>query len=178
MVCDIRVGVRHLLGGLKQREENGVVGLRPHFSPKGNSVMSRNVRCALIQATCTTPAEESLEKIKHDAVEKHLKMIDDAAARGAKILCMQEVFTGPYFCAEQSTRWYGMVEKIPDGPTVQLMREIAKKHGMVLIVPIYEEDIKGVYYNTAAVIDVDGKYLGKYRKHHIPHCAPGFWEKL
>jgi len=91
---------------------------------------------------------------------------------------MQEIFTGPYFCAEQSPRWYGMVEKIPDGPTVSLMRDVAKTHGMSLIVPIYEEDITGVYYNTAAVIDADGKYLGKYRKHHIPHCAPGFWEKF
>jgi N-carbamoylputrescine amidase len=132
----------------------------------------------LIPATCTTPTDESLEKIKRDSIEKHLKLIDEAAAKGAKILCMQEIFTGPYFCAEQSARWYGMVEKIPDGPTVQLMREIARKHGMVLIVPIYEEEIKGVYYNTAAVIDADGKYLGKYRKHHIPHCAPGFWEKF
>src|SRR5919205_76496 len=70
------------------------------------------------------------------------------------------------------------VERIPDGPTVQLMREVARKHGMAIVVPIYEEDIKGVYYNTAAVIDADGKYLGKYRKHHIPHCAPGFWEKF
>jgi beta-ureidopropionase len=95
-----------------------------------------------------------------------------------KILCMQEIFTGPYFCAEQSTRWYGMVEKIPDGPTITLMREVAKKHGMVLIVPIYEEEMTGVYYNTAAVIDADGSYLGKYRKHHIPHVAPGFWEKF
>jgi N-carbamoylputrescine amidase len=91
---------------------------------------------------------------------------------------MQEIFTGPYFCAEQSTRWYGMVERIPDGPTITLMREVAKKHGMVLIVPIYEEEMTGVYYNTAAVIDVDGSYLGKYRKHHIPHVAPGFWEKF
>jgi len=140
--------------------------------------MARIVRCALIQAACSTPVEEPLEKIKNDAIEKHLKLIDEAARKGAKILCMQEIFTGPYFCAEQTTRWYGMVEKIPDGPTVQLMREIARKHGMAIIVPIYEEDIKGVYYNTAAVIDADGKYLGKYRKHHIPHCAPGFWEKF
>ncbi len=58
------------------------------------------------------------------------------------------------------------------------MQEAAKKHGMVIIVPIYEEEITGVYYNTAAVIDADGRYLGKYRKNHIPHCAPGFWEKF
>src|SRR5215467_5381422 len=107
--------------------------------------MPRNVRCALIQATCTTPTEESLEKIKRDAIEKHLKLIGEAAAKGAKILCMQEIFTGPYFCAEQSARWYGMVERIPDGPTVQLMRELAKKNGMALVVPIYEEEIAGVY---------------------------------
>ena len=140
--------------------------------------MPRNVRCGLIQATCKTPVEESLEKIRQDALEKHLKLIEQAAGKGVQILCMQEIFTGPYFCAEQSTRWYGMVEKIPDGPTVQLMREIAKKHGMALVVPIYEEELKGVYYNTAAVIDADGQYLGKYRKHHIPHCGPGFWEKF
>jgi beta-ureidopropionase len=140
--------------------------------------MPRIVRCALIQATCTTPTSESLDKIKRDAIEKHLKLIGEAAAKGAKIVCMQEIFTGPYFCAEQSSRWYGMVEKIPDGPTVQLMRDIAKKHGIALIVPIYEEEMTGIYYNTAAVIDADGQYLGKYRKHHIPHTAPGFWEKF
>src|SRR5215468_5988622 len=104
--------------------------------------MSRIVRCALIQTTCTTPTDESLEKIKRDSIEKHLKLIAEAATKGAKILCMQEIFTGPYFCAEQSARWYGMVEKIPDGPTIQMMREVAKQHGMVMIVPIYEEDIK------------------------------------
>ena len=140
--------------------------------------MARIVRCGLIQAACTTPAEESLEKIKQESIEKHLEFIAQAARAGVKILCMQEIFTGPYFCAEQSTRWYGMVEKIPDGPTVRLMQETAKKYGMAIVVPIYEEDMTGVYYNTAAVIDADGAYLGKYRKHHIPHVAPGFWEKF
>ena len=140
--------------------------------------MPGTVRCGLIQASCTTPTQESLEKIKRESIEKHLKLIAEAAAKGVQILCMQEIFTGPYFCAEQSTRWYGMVEQIPDGPTVSLMRETAKKYGMVLIVPIYEEELTGVYYNTAAVIDAGGTYLGKYRKHHIPHVAPGFWEKF
>jgi len=140
--------------------------------------MSRIVRCGLIQAACTTPAEASLEKIKQESIEKHLEFIAQAARAGVKILCMQEIFTGPYFCAEQSTRWYGMVEKIPDGPTVRLMQETAKKYGMAIVVPIYEEEMTGVYYNTAAVIDADGAYLGKYRKHHIPHVAPGFWEKF
>jgi N-carbamoylputrescine amidase len=105
-------------------------------------------------------------------------LIQQAAEQGVKILCMQEVFTTPYFCAEQQTRWYEAVEKIPDGPTTKLMQETAKEHGMVIIVPIYEEEITGIYYNTAAVIDADGAYLGKYRKNHIPHVAPGFWEKF
>jgi beta-ureidopropionase len=140
--------------------------------------MPRNVKCGLIQAKNAAPADASIEEIKRINIEKHLKLIEEAAKQGVKILCMQEVFTTPYFCAEQQTRWYEAVEKIPDGPTVNLMQDVARKHGMVLIVPIYEEEITGVYYNTAAVIDADGKYVGKYRKSHIPHVAPGFWEKF
>ena len=111
--------------------------------------MSRIVRCGLIQASCTTPAEESLEQIKRDAIEKHLKLIEQAAAKGAKIVCLQEIFTGPYFCAEQSSRWYDMVEKIPEGPTIQLMREVAKQRGIALVVPIYEEELKGIRGTSA-----------------------------
>jgi beta-ureidopropionase len=140
--------------------------------------MSGIVKCGLIQAKNAAPTEASIEEIKRINVEKHLKLIEEAAKQGVKILCMQEVFTTPYFCAEQQTRWYEAVEKIPDGPTVKLMRDVAREHGMVLIVPIYEEEITGVYYNTAAVIDADGTYIGKYRKNHIPHVAPGFWEKF
>jgi N-carbamoylputrescine amidase len=136
------------------------------------------VKCGLIQATNVAPTDAPIEEIKRANIDKHIKMIEDAARQGVQILCMQEVFTTPYFCAEQQTRWYEAVEKIPDGPTVKLMQEVAKQHGMVIVVPIYEEDIAGIYYNTAAVIDADGKYLGKYRKNHIPHVAPGFWEKF
>jgi N-carbamoylputrescine amidase len=132
----------------------------------------------LIQARNACPTDQPIEKIKQANLEINLKFIDRAAAQGVKIICMQEVFTTPYFCAEQNTHWYDSVEKIPDGPTVKLMQEVARKHSMVIIVPIYEEEITGVYYNTAAVIDADGKYLGKYRKNHIPHTAPGFWEKF
>ena len=139
--------------------------------------MPRIVKCGLIQAANACSIEEPIEKIKQANIEKNLQFIDDAAKQGVQIICMQEVFTTPYFCAEQEPRWYEAVEKIPDGPTVKLMQEVAKKHGMVVIVPIYEEEITGVYYNTAAVIDADGKYLGKYRKNHIPHTKPGFWEK-
>src|SRR6266516_8198841 len=126
--------------------------------------MLRLVRCGLIQAKCTTPVEESLEKIKRDAIDKHLKFIEAAASQNVQILCMQEIFTGPYFCAEQSARWYDAVERIPDGPTTRLMQEVARRHSMAIVVPLYEEDGAGIYYNTAAVIDADGSYLGKYRK--------------
>ena len=71
-----------------------------------------------------------------------------------------------------------MAEAVPDGPSVKLMQELAAKHNMVIIVPVYEQELPGLYFNTAAVIDADGRYLGKYRKHHIPHCHPGFWEKF
>ena len=139
--------------------------------------MSRIVKCGLVQTSNACSVDEPIEKIKQANIEKNVGFIDDAAKLGVQALCMQEVFTTPYFCAEQEPRWYEAVEKIPNGPTVKLMQEVAKKHGMVLIVPIYEEEITGVYYNTAAVIDADGKYLGKYRKNHIPHTKPGFWEK-
>ena len=140
--------------------------------------MSKIVRGGLIQASLAGSTEEPIEKIKQAMIDKHLKMIEDAAKEKVQVLCLQELFYGPYFCAEQKTKWYAMVEKVPGGPTVKLMQEVAKKHNMVLIVPVYEEEITGIYYNTAAVIDADGKYLGKYRKHHIPHCDPGFWEKF
>ena len=139
---------------------------------------SRIIKCGLIQTTNAGSTDAPIEEIKRLNIEKNLALVEDAARQGVKILCFQEVFTTPYFCAEQQTRWYEAVEKIPDGPTVRLMQDVAKQHGMVLVVPIYEEEITGIYYNTAAVIDADGKYLGKYRKNHIPHVAPGFWEKF
>ncbi|MCB1024483.1 MAG: acyltransferase [Acidobacteria bacterium] len=140
--------------------------------------MSRIIKCGLIQAHNVAPVDAPIEEIKKANIENQLKMVDDAAAQGVQMLCFQEIFTTPYFCAEQQTKWYEAVEKVPDGPTVQMMQSVAKEKGMVLIVPVYEEEMSGVYYNTAAVIDADGKYLGKYRKNHIPHVAPGFWEKF
>ena len=119
-----------------------------------------------------------MDEIKAAMIEKHIALLEEAAAAGCQVVCMQEIFYGPYFCAEQEIRWYGMTERIPDGPTTQLMMETAKRLGMVIIVPIYEVEQPGIYYNTASVIDADGTYLGKYRKNHIPHCNPGFWEKF
>ena len=140
--------------------------------------MSRNVRCGLIQATNVLGPNHPLEKIKKAMIDKHLKLIEQAAKKKVQILCLQEIFYGPYFCAEQNARWYEMTEPVPDGPTIKLMQKVAAKHRMAIIVPIYEKEMTGLYYNTAAVIDADGKYLGKYRKHHIPQVAPGFWEKF
>lgn len=139
--------------------------------------MSRKVRIGLIQASCPH-SEENPSSIRKLMIEKHLGFLAEAANRGAQVVCLQELFYGPYFCAEQNPRWYELTERVPDGPTIRLMQEQAKQYGMVLIVPIYEEEHTGVYYNTAAVIDADGQYLGKYRKSHIPHCHPGFWEKF
>jgi len=140
--------------------------------------MSRIVRAGLIQASNVLGADQPLEKIKKAMIEKHLKLIEQAARQKVQVLCLQEIFYGPYFCAEQNTRWYELTEAVPDGPTVKLMQKVAAKHRMVIVVPIYEKEMTGLYYNTAAVIDADGKYLGKYRKHHIPQVAPGFWEKF
>ena len=140
--------------------------------------MARLVKCGLIQASLAGGVDEPIATIRQKNLDKALGFIDEAAKQGVQIVCMQEIFTGPYFCAEQDTRWYAAVEQIPGGPTVKTMQERAKRHRMVIVVPIYEEDGAGVYYNTAAVIDADGTYLGKYRKNHIPHCAPGFWEKF
>ncbi len=140
--------------------------------------MPRFVRCSLIQASNAAPPESSLEVTKQAMIEKHLGFIRVAADAGAQIVCLQEIFYGPYFCAEQTTKWYDFTEPVPEGPTIRLMQDEARRHHLALIVPIYEREQEGVYYNTAAVIHNDGTYLGKYRKTHIPHVAPGFWEKF
>ncbi len=140
--------------------------------------MARVVRGGLIQVKADVPLDGSADDIKRRMIDRHLPFIEDAGRRGVQLLCLQELFYGPYFCAEQQVRWYDLVERVPGGPTTRLMQNVAKQYGMVLVVPLYEEEMTGVYYNTAAVIDADGTYLGKYRKHHIPHVAPGFWEKF
>lgn len=127
------------------------------------------VRAALVQTTWTGD--------KASMIDKHAGYVAQAASQGAQVMCFQELFYGPYFCQVQDAQYYGLTEKIPDGPTVKLMQDLARQHGMVLVVPMYEEEQTGIYYNTAAVIDADGKYLGKYRKTHIPQVK-GFWEKF
>ena len=131
----------------------------------------------LIQMALKADTDEPPERIRDIMNEAHLPLIEQAGREGVQVLCLQEVFNQPYFCPSQDTKWYAAAEAIPDGPTTRLMQDCAKKHSMVIVVPVYEEEMTGVYYNTAAVIDADGRYLGKYRKHHIPQVA-GFYEKF
>jgi len=135
------------------------------------------VRSGLIQTTLNADSIDTGAAIAEKMLAKHLPMIDEAGRKGVQILCLQELFNGPYFCPSQDPKWYDMAEPVPDGPTTKVMQEYARKHNMVIIVPLFEKDITGVYYNTAAVIDADGTYLGKYRKNHLPQVA-GFWEKF
>ena len=152
---------------------------------------SKVVKCGLIQASNVIaptldpeqkmpPAEQKAEvyKIRDAMMDKHIDMINEAGKQGVKIMCLQEIFAGPYFCAEVHHRWYYLAERVPDGHTTRIMQELAKKWGMIIVVPLYEEAMTGVYYNSAAVIDGDGKFLGTYRKNHIPEIPPAFTEKF
>ncbi len=137
--------------------------------------MPRNVTVGLIQAATPFDPSWDVHKIKQAGLDKHLPLIEQAGKAGVQILGLQEIFNGPYFCPSQDPKWYEAAESCP-GPTTELLAEYAKKYQMAIVVPIYERDLPGVYYNTAAVIDADGTYLGKYRKNHIPQTN-GFWEK-
>jgi N-carbamoylputrescine amidase len=117
-----------------------------------------------------------IHEIKEAMISKHIPYIEAAGEQGVQILCLQEIFSTPYFCPGQSAQWYAAAEEFP-GPTVEKMRDYAKKYSMVMIVPVFEKEQAGILYNTAAVIDADGSILGKYRKNHIPHTS-GFWEKF
>ncbi len=132
--------------------------------------MSDNIlRAAIVQ--------HSWKGSKEAMIEAHVQSTREAAAQGAKLMSYQELFYGPYFCQVQDDSFYSWAEAIPDGPTTKLMQELAAELEMVLVVPIYEQEQPGFLYNTAAVIDADGSYLGKYRKTHIPQVK-GFWEKF
>jgi N-carbamoylputrescine amidase len=127
------------------------------------------IRAALVQAEWTGDKESMLAR--------NIDYARDAAADGAQVLCFQEIFSSSYFCNVQDPKYYDEAEEIPSGPTVQRMVALAKETEMVLVVPIYERVDEGTFYNTAAVIDADGSFLGIYRKTHIPQVE-GFWEKF
>ena len=139
--------------------------------------MARKVLSGLIQASNPINDESRpVAEIQAAMLEKHLPMIHDAGKKGVQILCLQEIFNGPYFCPGQDKRWYDAAEAVP-GPTCEKLAPIAAKYQMAMVVPLYEREQAGIYYNTAAILDADGSYLGKYRKNHIPHTS-GFWEKF
>ncbi|ADG77474.1 Nitrilase/cyanide hydratase and apolipoprotein N-acyltransferase OS=Tsukamurella paurometabola (strain ATCC 8368 / DSM / CCUG 35730 / CIP 100753 / JCM 10117/ KCTC 9821 / NBRC 16120 / NCIMB 702349 / NCTC 13040) OX=521096 GN=Tpau_0838 PE=4 SV=1 [Tsukamurella paurometabola] len=126
------------------------------------------IRAAITQATWTGD-EASM-------VDKHEALARQAAADGAQIVCFQELFHGPYFGIVEDAKYYEYAQQVP-GPLTERFGALAKELGVVIVLPVYEEEMPGLYYNTAAVLDADGSYLGKYRKHHIPNLDR-FWEKF
>ena len=129
--------------------------------------MSQNVRLSLIQHSYDTDNETTIRKVE--------SLIREAAASGAQIVCLQELFNTPYFCSSVNQANFRLAESIP-GPTTSRLQALAKELSVVLIVPMFEKEAPGIYFNSVAVIDADGSYLGKYRKMHIPE-DPGFHEK-
>ena len=135
--------------------------------------MARNIKSGLIQMSLPmTEGEGTIKEIMDAMVQKHIPFIEDAGKQGVQILCLQEIFNTPYFCPGQDNAWYASAEAVP-GPTTDLMQEYAKKYNMVIIVPIYEREQAGVFYNTAAVIDADGKYSVSMA---LPSLAAGHWD--
>jgi beta-ureidopropionase len=130
--------------------------------------MARTVRAALVQTTWTGD--------KETMIKAHEEYARSAADQGAQVICFQELFYGPYFCQVQDPAFYEYAESVP-GPTTERFQALARELGLVMVLPMYEQESPGFLYNTAAVLDADGSYLGKYRKHHIPNL-PGFWEKF
>ncbi len=132
--------------------------------------MTRGIKIGLIQMTAVQDKEKNIDKA--------IQLIGEAASKGAKIVCLQELFFSPYFCVQQRIEFFSLAEPIP-GPTTGKLAEAAKRYGVALIAPIFEEDttVQGIYYNTAAIINHHGELIGKYRKTHIPQLI-GYNEKF
>ena len=126
------------------------------------------VKVGLVQLSCT--------KNKEDNIKKTIEAIRQAAHKGANIICLQELFASLYFCDVEDYENFKLAEPIP-GETTMMFEQIAKELGVVIIASMFEKRTHGLYFNTTAVIDADGKYLGKYRKMHIPD-DPGYYEKF
>lgn len=133
-----------------------------------NKSPSKLLRIALVQMRCEEDPARNLETA--------MNRIRAAAAEGAKVACLPELFLGPYFCQTEDVRQFDRAEPIP-GPTTERMSALARELGVVLIVPIFERRAAGVYHNSAVVIDADGRLAGHYRKMHIPD-DPLFYEKF
>jgi beta-ureidopropionase len=129
------------------------------------------VRCGLVQLGLKAETTDEIASIREAMLDAHEAYVEKAAGAGVQVLSFQEVFNQPYFPPSRDSRWYSSAEKLPDGPTIERCKDWARRYGMAIVAPIYEEEAPGVYYNTAAVIDAGGAYLGKYRKTHIPDLA-------
>ena len=130
-----------------------------------------------VPRTCTVGlVQMTAERDRKANLEKAIGHIREASKRGARIICLQEIFTSPYFCQEENHAWFDRAEQIP-GPTTGELARAAKECGVVLIGPVFERRAAGVYHNSAVVIDADGAILGRYRKMHIPD-DPLYYEKF
>ncbi len=130
--------------------------------------MQKKVKVGLVQMSCSPNPQENLTK----AQEK----IREVAAQGAQIICLQELFRSLYFCDVEDYENFKLAESIP-GPSTESLGALAKELNVVIVASLFEKRAEGIYHNTTAVLDADGKYLGKYRKMHIPD-DPGFYEKF
>lgn len=126
------------------------------------------INVGLVQMSCVADRAANLEK--------SAKLIREAASKGAQIICLQELFLSTYFCWEENYDYFALAETVP-GPATTMLQKIAAELGVVIVASLFEKRARGIFHNTAAVIDADGKYLGKYRKHHIPD-DPGYYEKF
>ncbi|MEL1245875.1 carbon-nitrogen hydrolase [Flavobacterium sp. DGU11] len=126
------------------------------------------VKVGLVQMSCVAEKQPNLEKA--------IREVRNAAAKGAQIVCLQELFTSLYFCDVEDYENFKLAESIP-GPSTDALREVAKELNVVIIASLFEKRAEGLYHNTTAVIDADGEYLGKYRKMHIPD-DPAYYEKF
>ncbi len=129
---------------------------------------TRPVTLGLVQMRCTTDPEENLRKA--------IGGVSDAASRGAQIVCLQELFRSQYFCQTEDHAHFGLAEAVP-GPTTERLASVASQHNVVIVASLFEKRAEGLYHNTAAILDADGSYLGKYRKMHIPD-DPNYFEKF
>jgi N-carbamoylputrescine amidase len=130
--------------------------------------VNKQVKVGTVQMSCTAQPKENLAK----AIQK----IREAAAKGAQIICLQELFTSLYFCDVEDHDNFNLAEAIP-GPSTESLSTVAKELGVVIIASLFEKRTSGIYHNTTAILDADGTYLGKYRKMHIPD-DPAYYEKF
>jgi N-carbamoylputrescine amidase len=151
---------------LRQRFNNP--GLRKKIFLHVQLISMSKVKLGLVQMSCTTNKDQNLQKA--------IRGVEEAARNGAQIICLQELFTSLYFCDEENYENFKLAEPVP-GPSTDALCEVAIKNRVVIIASLFEKRAQGIYHNTAAVINADGTYLGKYRKMHIPD-DPSYYEKF